>query len=97
MDHYKLVADNYLKNVEEVRKTTGSDLIDFRMMTQCYGMDMIAKIIFAIDIDSFKQRDSEFVTNARTLGEVHLIQFVRKHFANCLTFVEYVLNRKCES
>lgn len=83
MNHYKLVTDNFLNNVEDVRKRTGSDLIDVRMMTKCFGVDMIAKVIMAIDIDSFKQRDSEFVKQANKIGEVNIFQIV-----GCTSFTD---------
>ena len=83
MNHYKLVTDNFLNNVEDVRKRTGSDLIDVRMMTKCFGVDMIAKVIMAIDIDSFKQRDSEFVKQANKIGEVNILQIV-----GCTSFTD---------
>ena len=76
MDHFKMVTENFLNNVEDVRRTTGSDLIDIRMMTKCFAIDMIAKVIMAIDIDSFRQRDCEFVKYASRIGDTNVFQTV---------------------
>ena len=76
MGHYELVTGNFLANVEQVRRRTGSDLIDVRQMTKCFGMDMIAKVALAIDLDSFKEQESEFVRHCSLIGNVNIGQFL---------------------
>ena len=39
-------------------------------MSKYYGTDCIAKVLFAIDVDSYKERDTAFVKSAVGLGEV---------------------------
>ena len=43
-------------------------------------MDMIAKVILAIDLDSFKEQDSEFVRHCSGIGKVNLGQFLLMNF-----------------
>ena len=74
MRHYEMVTRNFLDNVQEVRRRTGSDLIDVRTMTKYFGMDMIAKVMMAIDLDSFKEQNSEFVTHCSKIGQVNIGQ-----------------------
>ena len=71
-----MVTKNFLENVEEVRRQTGSDLINVRAMTKFFGMDMIAKVMMAIDLDSFKEQNSEFVTHCSKIGEVNILQVI---------------------
>ena len=51
MGHYEMVTNNFLTNIQEVRRRSGSDLIDIRLMSKCFGMDMIAKVCMAIDLN----------------------------------------------
>lgn len=69
-----MVTNNLLNNIEEIRSKTKSDLINLKVLSKCFGIDMIAKVIMAIDIDSYKQRDNEFVKAAHGIGTPDIVQ-----------------------
>ena len=70
LSHFESAADNFMNNIESQRASTGSNVFEIRKMCKCFAVDCISRYMFAVDIDSFKQQDSEFVKLAMRVGDV---------------------------
>ena len=58
-DHFKGVTDNFINNVNQLIKETGNKPINVKPLMRCYGIDVISKFVFSLDVDSYK--DKEYV------------------------------------
>lgn len=65
---------NFLENLDTIRSESKSDELEIKALTKYYAVDVIAKVLFAIDIDSYKERDTTFVRNATSIGGINVIQ-----------------------
>lgn len=86
LGHFEKVSTNFIENIGNIRKETRSDDIEVKMMSKYYGTDCISKVLFALDVDSYKERDTSFVKSAVGLGEVDfygaiLLTFIPKSWA----------------
>ena len=72
--HFEKVTVNFLDNVENIRKQTKTDDLEIKILSKYYGLDCIAKVLFAIDIDSYKERETTFVKSGTSIGDANLIQ-----------------------
>lgn len=70
MFHLEKTTANFIENVNSLRRQTGSDDVDVKMMAKYYSIDGISKVLFAIDVDSYKERDTVYVKSVSTLGEL---------------------------
>lgn len=52
--YFKGVTKNFLDNVEEVNKE--NQPIDMKPLFKAFGIDCISKFIFAIDVNSFRDK-----------------------------------------
>ena len=71
--HFEQVTANFVDNVKSIRKETKSNDVEIKKLSKYYGTDCIAKVLFAIDIDSYKERETTFVKSATCIGEVSFI------------------------
>lgn len=71
MFHLEKTSANFIENVNTVRRQNGSDDVDAKTMAKYYSIDGISKVLFAIDVDSYKERDTVFVKSVSTLGELN--------------------------
>lgn len=85
LSHFESTANRFIENIEFLRSRDKSDVFEIRKLFKAYAVDMIAKYLFAVDIDSFKadQQNSEFAKLALRVGDVKtldilLINFVPK-------------------
>ena len=60
--------------MKSIRKETKSDDVEVKDLSKYYSIDIIAKVLFAIDIDSFKERETSFVQNAMQMGNFNQFQ-----------------------
>jgi len=74
LPHFEKVTSNFLENLANIIKETKSNDIEVKQLSKYYGTDCISKVLFAIDVDSYKERDTTFVKSATSLGEINLIQ-----------------------
>ena len=44
------------------------------MMTKYFSIDCISKVLFAIDVDSYKERNTVFVKSVARLGELNFVE-----------------------
>ena len=72
MGHLEKTTANFIENVDSIRRKTGSDDVDVKMMTKYFSIDGSSKVLFSIDVDSFKERDNPFVKSVSTLGELNV-------------------------
>lgn len=72
MVHLEKTTANFIENVDAVRRQTGSDDLDAKTMSKYFSIDGISKVLFAIDVDSYKERDTTFVKSVSTLGDLNL-------------------------
>ena len=70
MFHLEKTTANFIENLESVRRQNGSDDVDAKNMLKYYSIDGISKVLFAIDVDSYKERDTVFVKSVSRLGEL---------------------------
>ena len=56
-DHFKGVTDNFINNVNRLNKETGNKLINVTPLLKCYGIDVISKFVFSLDVDSYKDKE----------------------------------------
>ena len=71
MIHLEKTTANFIENIEAVRRQTGTDDVDAKKMAKFYSIDGISKVLFAIDVDSYKERDTLFVKSVSTLGDLN--------------------------
>lgn len=72
--HFDKVTENLLDNIANIRKETGTDDIEIKSIALCYSLDTISKILFSIDIDSYKERDSPYVRNSLKVADINKYQ-----------------------
>lgn len=74
LSHFETGANRLIANVEFLRQNGQTDVVDMRKLCKCYAFDMIAKHMFAINVDSFRldQQNSEFGRLALRIGDVNL-------------------------
>ena len=64
-----------MDNVESIRRESKSDEIEVKRFAKYFTIDIISKVLFAIDVDSYKERNtSSFVKSAISIGGANLIQ-----------------------
>lgn len=54
LPHFKSVTDQLLSIVDELNEQTGNRAINVKQPFKCWGIDCIAKFIFGIDTNTFK-------------------------------------------
>ena len=57
-----------LDNVKTIRSESKSDQLEVKKLSKYYTVDIISKVLFAIDVDSYKERDTTFVKSAMSIG-----------------------------
>ena len=67
-----MVTANFLENIGNARMETKSDELEIRSLIKYFSLDIIAKVLFAIDVDSYKERDTDFVKHAVRMGDLNL-------------------------
>ena len=82
LSHFESAADNFIANIDFLRETGKSDVVEVRKVCRCYSVDMISKYIFAVDVDSFKQdqANSEFANLALRVGDLNVLQILLLNF-----------------
>ena len=73
MVHLEKTTANFMENIDTIRRQTGSDDVDVKTMAKYFSIDGISKVLFAIDVDSYKERDTLFVKSVSTLGQLNFI------------------------
>ena len=56
IDHFKFCTDNFVKNVDELNRENGNKEINIKPLMRCLGIDSISKFVFAVDVNSFKEK-----------------------------------------
>nr|WPM94888.1 cytochrome p450 4725A1 [Polyphagotarsonemus latus] len=56
-----------LNNVESLMKSEKQNDIDVKNLSKCFSLDVIAKFVFAVEINSFVDKDHPFVVNVKKL------------------------------
>ena len=74
LGHFEKVTANSLVNIENLRKETKSDDLEVKKLAKYFSLDCISKVLFAIDIDSYKERNSAYVKSAVQIGATNFIQ-----------------------
>lgn len=74
LPHFEKCSRNLLNNIESLKKDNKTGDINSKVLAQYYGVDCISKVLFAIDIDSFKERNGKFVKSALRIGQLNSIQ-----------------------
>ena len=67
-----MVTANFLENIGNKRKETKSDELEIKSPIKYFTLDIIAKVLFAIDVNSYKERDTDFVKHAVRMGDLNL-------------------------
>lgn len=82
LSHFESVSDNFVNNVEFLKETGKTDVVEIRKLSKCYAVDMIAKYVFSVDVDSFKQeqQNSEFAKLALRVGDVNMTDILLMNF-----------------
>ena len=76
MFHLEKTTANFIENVNSVKRAAGSNDVDIKTMARFFSIDGISKVLFAIDVNSYKERDTLFVRSVCTLGELNPISSV---------------------
>lgn len=59
-----------------MRKEAASDDLPIKQLSKYYGLDVISKVLFAMDVDSYKERDTIYVKSAIHIGDLNTIQAI---------------------
>lgn len=70
--HFEGVCSNLFENIEIMCKESND--VDVKQLGKYYALDVILKVLFAIDCNSYKEKDSALVKNALKIGEVNKFQ-----------------------
>lgn len=98
--HLQFPMQNCLNNLNELIREGKDDKVEFKDFAKGYALDVIAKFVFAIEINTYKAQDSAFVSNAFKLVKVRQLPFllvqllpesISKHFA------ESILDKKASN
>lgn len=54
LEHFEKCSKNLIENIETRRKEEKTDDLDAKDISKYYGLDVISKVLFAIDVDSYK-------------------------------------------
>ena len=54
--HLKLCTENLVKNIDELNRESGNQAINIKPLMRCFGIDTISKVVFAVDVNSFKDK-----------------------------------------
>lgn len=54
LDHFEKCSKNLVENIEIMRKENGTDDLDVKSISRYMALDVISKVLFAIDVDSYK-------------------------------------------
>lgn len=93
--HFEQCSKNLLENIEIRKKEINSDDLDVKSISKNYGLDVIAKVLFAIDVDSYKESNTKFVKSAMSLGDLNpfqslLMTILPKKVSNALSLNAFV-------
>lgn len=54
LPHFDKCATNLLENIKLIMKESNSNDIEIRELSKFYGLDVISKVLYSIDVDSYK-------------------------------------------
>ena len=89
--HLSLPIQNFFENLDNLIRLGEEDKIGIKDLSKGYALDVIAKFVFAVEVNSFKQKQDPFVKNVFRMTQFRqwpffIMQlfpvFVSKHFAN---------------
>ena len=71
--YFEKVVANFMENLETEIERSGTGDLEAKKMAKFYSIDIIAKVLFAIDVDSCKEQKSTFVQAALSVGNINFI------------------------
>ena len=82
LSHFESATDNFINNIEFLRKSRKTDVVEIKKMCKFFAVDMISLYVFAVDIDSFKQnqQNSDFAKLALRVGDISIAQIILLNF-----------------
>lgn len=69
--YFEKVVANFIENVETEIELSGTGDLEAKKMAKCFSIDIISKVLFAIDVDSYKEQNSPFVQASFSLGNLN--------------------------
>lgn len=93
VQHFDLPMRNFFENLDNLVVKGEEDRTQIKELTQGYALDVIAKFVFAVQVNSFKQKDDPFVVNAFRITQMRLLPlfviqifplFISQHFADTI-------------
>nr|WPM94890.1 cytochrome p450 4725A3 [Polyphagotarsonemus latus] len=76
-----------INNVEGLIKSNKQDEVDVKNLSKCFSLDVIAKFVFAVEINSFVEENHPFVINA-----INLTEFKKSKIALFAVLPAYLTN-----
>lgn len=75
-NHLQKPMENALENIKELIAEGKLEKTQFKQLCRHYALDVIAKYVFAIEINSFKKTNNEFVKNSLAFVNFRIWAFV---------------------